>query len=220
VETLGYKDDPQPPTSRFTSTPTSLFPSNRIYGKVLVMHWRTKFLLQAAQVLILPPLALHACFRVLDYHPGSLLRPLLFVLSIVAYIRLNSWFRFYTIERKATALGARTIPIAKGKWPGNLDLLIRLMQTPKEAYIGARLYEFFKQYKTNTINIRPLGMDLVMTCDHGIIKEMLATGFSRWHKGPRQREKLADFFGKGIFASDGEEWKMVSYFPCKRRHTG
>ncbi|CAG8700016.1 15178_t:CDS:2, partial [Acaulospora colombiana] len=128
--------------------------------------------------------------------------------SIVAYIRLNSWYRFYTIDRKAAALGARTIPIVKGKWPGNLDLLIRLMQTPKEAYVGARLYEFFKQYKTNTINIRPLGMDLIMTCDHGIIKEMLATGFARWEKGPRQREKLADFFGRGIFAVDGEEWKM------------
>ncbi|PVG01461.1 cytochrome P450, partial [Serendipita vermifera] len=68
--------------------------------------------------------------------------------------------------------------------------------------------EFFREYHTNTINLRPLGMDLIVTRDHGVMKEMLATGFGRWEKGPRQRQVLGDFFGKGIVGVDGEEWKM------------
>jgi hypothetical protein len=177
------------------------------------MHWRAKFLLQAVQIVGLPPLVVYACCSALDYDPGLLSRLLFSGASIIIYINLTSWWRSSRIKREAARRGARTIPIARGKWPGNIDLFIRIMQGPKQAYAGARMYDFFRQYNTNTVNLRPLGMDLIVTCDHGVIKEMLATGFGRWEKGPRQRQVLGEFFGRGIFASDGEDWRQVRNHP-------
>jgi hypothetical protein len=187
------------------------------------MHWRTRFLLHAARIILLPSILINSAVRLLEidlelWQFGRLGQTrtsqfLLSVLAISSYVWLQAAWTRHQITQNASQLGARTIPIAKGKWPWNIDLLIRLTQTPRKAYVGARMYELFTEYKTNTLNIRPLGMDLVITCDHGHIKEMLATGFGTWEKGAAQREKLHEFFGKGIFGVDGKEWKFVSLNP-------
>lgn len=171
------------------------------------MHWRVRFLLHLARTLILPPLTVLAV--VWRFHLNfSVAQLVLASLSaIVLTVQLRARWTRYSDQLKAYNLNSRTIPIARGKWPGNLDLLLRLMQTPRKAYVGERIYELFEEYKTDTINLRPLGMDLIITRDNAIVKEILATNFAGWHKGWKSRERLFDFFGRGIFAVDADEWR-------------
>jgi hypothetical protein len=174
------------------------------------MHWRTRFLLNIIQIVASPLLFVKLITWYFSLH-FSLPSHVLFALAaITSYIYITSLWSQHVIRREASRLGCRTIPIVKGKWPGNIDLLLQLLNTSQESYAASWMYDFFREYQVNTINIRPLGMDLIMTCDHGAIKEMLAGGGTgNWEKGFSTREAVFDFFGKGIFAVDGDEWKAV-----------
>lgn len=174
------------------------------------MQWRAKFLIVIAKRVFLPAIVI----KCILWYYGVQLSPLaqfgLFIFATLGYINLCSRWDQYRISRDALRLNARTVPVARGKWPLNLDLLVRLSRAPKTAYAAAWMHDLFQEYQTNTLNIRPLGMDLILTCDHAIIKEMLTSGFGNWEKGPTLRKMLFDFLGAGIFAVDGEDWKAVS----------
>ena len=174
------------------------------------MHWRVRFLLHVSRFLALPPLTVLVVVWRLHLDVSAPQLVLASVLAVVLTVQLCALWTRYSNEFKAYKLNARTIPVARGKWPGNIDLLLRLMSTPRKAYVGERIYEMFEEHKTDILNLRPLGMDLIITRDNTIVKDLLATNFSGWHKGWKSRERLFDFFGRGIFAVDADEWKAVS----------
>jgi hypothetical protein len=183
------------------------------------MHWRTRFLLNVVQLLAFPLLFVSFITRYYGLHLSIPSQVLLSFITITSYIYTTSQWNQHVIHREAFKLNCRTIPIAKGKWPGNLDLLLRLLRSPKTSYAAAWMFDLFREYQMNTINLRPLGVDLIVTCDHGAIKEMLAGGSGNWEKGFLLREKLFDFFGKGIFAVDGDEWKAVRLLNYSEQRT-
>lgn len=183
------------------------------------MHWRTRFLLSTAELVVFPLLLIRFITQYYNLQYSLPSQILLSFVAISIYIYLTSRWNQFRIAQEASKLNCRTIPVAKGKWPGNLDLLLRLMRKPRNSYVAAWMYKFFQEHKVDMINLRPLGMDLILTCDHGAIKEMLAGGFGNWEKGFLLREMLFDFFGKGIFAVDGEDWKAVSISRIERRAT-
>jgi hypothetical protein len=45
-------------------------------------------------------------------------------------------------NRGAVALDARLAPVVRGKWPGNLDVLNRMVQNFKHGYLGKRYLAF------------------------------------------------------------------------------
>ena len=173
------------------------------------MHWRTRFLLDSLRVFFLPPLILRAALTIAHINVRSGLSAILYLSSVALYINLYDRYCHWYSKREATKRGARPIPIARGKWIGNIDLLFRLMQTPHNACIGQLTHEIMLEHKTNTINIRPLWSDLIFTADETIMKEMLATGFGVWEKGRKQRERMYSFFGSAIISVDGQEWMQV-----------
>lgn len=79
----------------------------------------------------------------------------------------------------------------------------------------------------NTINFRILWQDTILTRDHRIMQQVLATSFPQFEKGvtvklkcvlsrltsnspPETRlffPRLFDMFGDGIFNADGAQWK-------------
>jgi len=41
------------------------------------------------------------------------------------------------------------------------------------------------------------------------MKHILVSGFQHFDKGEPQRERMSGFLGTGIFAADGDMWKMA-----------
>ena len=178
------------------------------------MYWRTRFLLDSLRVFFLPPLILRAALTIAHINVRSGLSPILYLSSVALYIDLYDRYWNWYSQREATKRGARPIPVAHGKWIGNIDLLFRVMQTPLNAYVGQPIHEIMLEHRTNTINIRPLWSDMIFTADETIMKEMLATSFGVWEKGRKHRELFYSFFGRAIFNVDGKEWMQVcSYAP-------
>lgn len=59
------------------------------------------------------------------------------------------------------SLGAEPIPCVRGKWPGNLDVGIRLVRSMNDEYIMQYFAELFDEYGVNTLNTRVLWTDQV-----------------------------------------------------------
>ena len=61
----------------------------------------------------------------------------------------------------------------------------------------------------------PSSKSFIYTTEPRNIEHVLKTSFDKYSKGENSREIMADLFGKGIFLSDGEEWrhqkKLASY---------
>ncbi|TFK68916.1 cytochrome P450 monooxygenase CYP63 [Pluteus cervinus] len=104
--------------------------------------------------------------------------------------------------REASRLGARPIPQVVGKWPGNIDVLLRMMRAFKTSYVLDVYLQLFQEYKCTTLNLRILWVD----AEHS--KFILATGFQNFWRGKYQKERMETFLGEGIFNRDDERWKM------------
>ncbi|KAJ1300310.1 hypothetical protein OPQ81_005132 [Rhizoctonia solani] len=168
--------------------------------------WITSF----ARFIGYPAFILTAALRL--FHPDRvptskiLLGPL-YILSIPIFWSLRNVIRDTLREREAKRLGARVVPKVKGKWPGNVDVMLRLVRSIHGGYVAEVWDELSKEYG-NTFNMRILWDDLIITIDHDVIKYILATGFNSFCKGPRQQARVESFLGDGIFNRDGELWKF------------
>ncbi|CAE6436778.1 unnamed protein product [Rhizoctonia solani] len=157
-----------------------------------------------------PAFVLTAALRLArpDRFPDSkLLLGALYVLAVPTFWGFRNVVREGMREREAKRLGARTVPKVKGKWPGNIDILIKLVKSTHTGYVAEVWDEFAKQYG-NTFNMRILWSDMVITIDHDVIKYMLATGFNSFGKGRILQDRFESLLGDGIFNRDGDLWKF------------
>ncbi|KAG8736136.1 hypothetical protein FRC10_009658 [Ceratobasidium sp. 414] len=131
----------------------------------------------------------------------------LYVLAVPAFWSVWNVIKNAGREREAKRLGARTVPVVKGKWPGNVDLMLRLVTSLHGGYVGEVWPELAQEYGL-TFNMRILWDDQIVTLDHDVLKFVLATGFTHFGKGIKQQARLESFLGDGIFNRDGELWKF------------
>jgi hypothetical protein len=119
-------------------------------------NFRSRFLLNVLVPYFILPIiiaiaALHLLKPTISLHP--LLQIPLVILSIpvtnVIRVNYNDFFR----RREARRLGAEMIPRVKTKWPGNIDLVIRMIRKPRTEYILEPILALMKEYKSNTINM-------------------------------------------------------------------
>ena len=72
----------------------------------------------------------------------------------------NVWYDLRQ-TREAARLGAKPVPRIKGKWPGNIDVLLRMMKAFKSAYLMDVYLELFQEYQCTTLNTRIMWVDQV-----------------------------------------------------------
>ena len=54
------------------------------------------------------------------------------------------------------------MPCVRGKWPGNLDIAIRLVRSIDDDYLSTKaMADLFDEYGSNTVNTRILWADQV-----------------------------------------------------------
>lgn len=122
--------------------------------------YRTRLFLDVLRIFVLPCVALSEICRVSHIRLGYLTVP-----AHVAAIIFWGYVRnvHYDIKQaqEARQLGAKPVPRIKGKWPGNIDILMRMMKAFKTAYLMDVYLELFQEYNCTTLNTRILWVDQV-----------------------------------------------------------
>ena len=106
------------------------------------------------------PSAVLAALRVTQIDFGYLTVP-----SHIAFIStlfyLKTLYNDYHVSREAHRRGARQIPRVVGKWPGNVDVMLRLFADLKSGYMQDVFLELFHEYQSTTLNLSILWTDKV-----------------------------------------------------------
>ncbi|EIM90846.1 cytochrome P450 [Stereum hirsutum FP-91666 SS1] len=174
-------------------------------------QYRLRFLLDLTKLLIVPQLLFFIILYAIraNYNLRYLWQKIVLHLLVVLFAGLlKVWWSDLHDKRNAASLGAEPIPCVRGKWPGNLDVGMRLISSMNDDYIMQYFAELFDEYGVNTLNTRVLWADQIITRDEQIMKYMLTgAGFEKFHKGPYFQEQFETFIGNGIFNRDGAEWQ-------------
>ncbi|KAJ7935560.1 cytochrome P450 monooxygenase pc-1 [Mycena leptocephala] len=128
--------------------------------------------------------------------------------SLPVYTTLRLTLKHLQHRRAVAAIGARLAPTStRGKWPGNLDLLMDMQKIWKYGYPGDGLRDVMEEVGPVS-NLRPLWADVILTTCPEHIKIILATDFDNYRKGPQFQYGMSSVLGTGVFNSDGEMWKF------------
>ncbi|KAF8308491.1 cytochrome P450 monooxygenase CYP63 [Clavulina sp. PMI_390] len=161
----------------------------------------------------IPPLVLASLVsqRLALHNASWIYHIMTYVLATPLYWTVKVQHDYLTARLQAMKLGVDLVPEVKGKWPGNLDVLFAAAEARKTSYSYSDMSYLFDRMGSDvhTINLRVLWQDQIITRDHMVIKQMLATGFESFTKAGSVlgRLRLYDLFGDGIFNSDGAIWK-------------
>jgi hypothetical protein len=172
--------------------------------------FRTRLLLETILPTILAPPLLAAILlrfvsywlpNALDYLPSLLLYVLSIPLCFILQVQMTEWKQ----RREAEKLGARMVPRIRGRWPGNLDILLRIMKSTETHYHMDWAKEMMEEAGSTTINTRLLWGNQVrayalaispathlsqyLTMDEKVVKYMLLSGFGQFDKGVDQKER-------------------------------
>ncbi|KAM6499413.1 cytochrome P450 monooxygenase CYP63 [Amanita muscaria] len=170
-------------------------------------NYRLRILQDLWRIVVLPSLIFSAIVHAEKLHLGLLRIPAHFVFLVFWTIIKRQWTVLLQ-HREAQRLAAVPIPCVVGKWPGNIDVLLRLMHNFKTSYILDAYLQLFEEYKCTTLNLRILWIDTIITMDQEHSRFALSTGFQYFWRGKMQKERLETFLGQGIFNRDDAQWKM------------
>jgi hypothetical protein len=123
-------------------------------------RYRTRLLLDATRLLVLPATVL-AALRCLSGSRHNGLTPLYYLSFVVLWAFARGLYSDYVQSEGARRLGAQRIPRVVGRWPGNIDILLRIMRSYKTDYLLDFYKELFSEYRATTLNTRILWMDHV-----------------------------------------------------------
>ncbi|KAJ7502610.1 cytochrome P450 monooxygenase CYP63 [Mycena galericulata] len=172
-----------------------------------IPDYRRRMLLSLAKALVLPPLLFLAVLRPVVGLPLDIFSVLVAVLSIPLAISCRSYVHLRKQDKAARRLNARVIPRVKGKWPGNLDVALRVVKSFEEEYVLQVFADLFREYDTTTVNTRLFWDDQVITMDESVMKFISSTGFSHFEKGIHWHERIDKLLGTGLFNAEGDLWK-------------
>ncbi|KAE9397925.1 cytochrome P450 monooxygenase CYP63 [Gymnopus androsaceus JB14] len=171
-------------------------------------NFRLRLLLDFLRILVLPSAVFHlVSTRLYKIHLGLLTIPA-YIGFIICWSICKSLLTRALHHTERSRLGAKEIPCIRGAWPGNIDVLLKMLRAFKTSYIGDVYLQLFEEYQCTTLNTRILWTDHIITMDQEHIKFVLATGFEHFWRGRRQKERMERFLGKGIFNRDDEMWRM------------
>lgn len=171
-------------------------------------QYRLRFLLDVLRAIVWPQLVFNAALYLAGFHPGAFLRVVASVLAVPLLGTVRTAISQRRNKIQAAALGAKEVPCVRGKWPGNLDIVLGFVRSLKEAYLMQFLDDLFREYDCKTLNMRLLWEDQIWTIDEAHVRYMLAgPGFEWFHKGYYWQERMESFLGNGIFNRDKAEWQ-------------
>jgi len=140
-----------------------LHPPSPDFFSIMMMvkpgNYRARLLLDLCQVVVLPVLVLLVLTRIYETH---LWWPVpTYILFIALWVMAKGLIKDILQSQERYRLGAKAIPCVVGKWPGNIDVLLRMMRAFKTSYLMDVYLELFEEYQCTTLNLRILWRDSV-----------------------------------------------------------
>lgn len=129
--------------------------------------YRTRLLLDVLRIFVFPLVTLYEAQEYTGLKLGLLAPPAYFG-AIVFWGFIRNLFYDFQQYRNCSRLGAKPIPRIKGKLPGNIDILLRMMKAFKTAYLMDVYLELFREYQCTTLNTRILWVDQVRSTAHRV----------------------------------------------------
>ncbi|KAJ3499527.1 hypothetical protein NLJ89_g10090 [Agrocybe chaxingu] len=123
-------------------------------------------------------------------------RPIIFFAS--------SWYSDIANKRDAAARGAVMAPMVNAS---SFKIIGDIVETLKGGF-PAEHFTRWAEECGSTYQMRMLSTNAIFTEDPEFVKNMLATQFDAFEKGPTFREQLDSLLGTGVFNADGEMWKF------------
>ncbi|KAJ7199606.1 cytochrome P450 monooxygenase CYP63 [Mycena pura] len=170
--------------------------------------YRVRLLRDVFHALIVPQATLWLFLRMLRLPLGLIPSIPVSFAFVVLWAIAKGAIHTLAHARTAQQLGAQPIRKVVGKWPGNIDVLLRMMKAFRTSYVLDIYLQLFEEYQCTTLNLRILWVDAIVTMDQQHSKFILATGFEHFWRGNNQKERMETFLGQGIFNRDDEMWKM------------
>lgn len=124
------------------------------------VNFRRRIVNDLFRVIGLPPLILSAVAHLLHLRLGWWSLPA-YLLSIILAAVARVQYTQFIQRREANQLGARPIPRLVGKWPGNIDVMLKTKKAFASGYLYNHYLELFEEYQCTTLNTRFLWMDNV-----------------------------------------------------------
>ena len=123
-------------------------------------NFRLRLALDLSRLIVVPSLAFVAIVRLSKWNLGWLSLPAYVVFLVFCTIIRSQW-TLLRQHRDAQQLGAAPIPQVVGKWPGNIDILLRMLRDFKSSYTLDVYLRLFEEYQCTTLNLRILWTDTV-----------------------------------------------------------
>lgn len=157
-----YKDIDSALQNAIATAPLPPIPPPEQRPKMLLNPklYRTRLVLDVLRIFVLPAVVLEELCHAFGFRLGLLKLPAYFLAIMMAGSLRNAFYDIKQVQ-EAKRLGAKPIPRIKGKWPGNIDVLFRMMKAFKTAYLMDVYLELFQEYKCTTLNTRILWVDQV-----------------------------------------------------------
>lgn len=122
--------------------------------------YRARFLLDIFRTIVVPIVSLFLVLSLTHVRLGLLAFPA-HLLGIISWAALRVTCSNLAQDREAKQLGCKQIPRVVGKWPGNIDILLRMMQAFKTSYVLDVYLQLFEEYQCTTLNTRIFWVDNV-----------------------------------------------------------
>ncbi|KAJ3718098.1 cytochrome P450 monooxygenase CYP63 [Lentinula guzmanii] len=172
-------------------------------------NYRMRLSLDFLRIIVLPSVLFHLITTHLTNMHLGLLTALPSYLGFIICCSISKSFLTRMLQHaRRQRSGAKEIPCVRGAWPGNVDILMKMLRAFKTSYILDVYLQLFEEYQCTTLNTRILWTDHIITMDQEHIKFVLSTGFEHFWRGRWQKERMERFLGQGIFNRDDEMWRM------------
>ena len=110
----------------------------------------------------------------------------------VAVQATQAWREWRRRRSQTLASGCEPMPCARGRWPGNLDLLLEAQRRADVELPAAYMAQLAESIGSHTFDMRPLGGQAIYTQDPEVIRHILAGNQTNWVKGEFLNDLFAD----------------------------
>jgi hypothetical protein len=157
---LNFSSDPSLFNTSCYAVPLPL-PCLITYREMHPSHYRARRLLDISSAVVLPCLLLSILLRTSGCSFTLCFSAALHSLFVLTWVIARRLCRDFLQRRAAARLGAKPIPCVVGKWPGNLDILLRMMKAFDKSYVLDVYLGLFQEYQSTTLNLRIFWIDHV-----------------------------------------------------------
>jgi hypothetical protein len=117
--------------------------------------------------------------KFLAIHLGPIISIPVYLAFLILWAVVKGVLSNLAHARTARQFGAQPIRQVVGKWPGNIDVLFRMVKAFKTSYVLDVYLQLFEEYQCTTLNTRILWVDNVSIHGCRVNCHMISTGRHR-----------------------------------------